>query len=55
MWQKAHSKACRWVVDVRKNDDKLESALQKAVQNVKKNGTCRKISKIRFGTDKSKE
>ncbi|OIK15721.1 hypothetical protein BIV60_08180 [Bacillus sp. MUM 116] len=42
-------------VAVRKNDDKLEAALQKAVQNVKENGTYGKISKKWFGKDKSKE
>jgi polar amino acid transport system substrate-binding protein len=42
-------------IAVRKDDDKLEAALQKAVQTVKENGTYAKVSKKWFGTDKSKE
>lgn len=42
-------------IAVRKNDDKLQEALQKAVQTVKDNGTYGEISKKWFGTDKSKE
>jgi polar amino acid transport system substrate-binding protein len=42
-------------IAVRKNDDKLQEALQKAVQAVKDNGEYGKISTKWFGTDKSKE
>jgi polar amino acid transport system substrate-binding protein len=42
-------------IAVRKPDDSLQEALQKAVQTVKDNGTYAKISKQWFGTDKSKE
>jgi len=42
-------------IAVRKDDDKLQAALQKAVETVKNDGTYGQISKKWFGTDKSKE
>ncbi|MEH7544910.1 MULTISPECIES: ABC transporter substrate-binding protein [Bacillaceae] len=42
-------------IAVRKGDNDLEAALQKAIATVKDNGTYAEVSKKWFGTDKSKE
>ncbi|MBT2698515.1 amino acid ABC transporter substrate-binding protein [Bacillus sp. ISL-40] len=42
-------------IAVRKGDDELEAALQKAIETVKDNGAYTEVSKKWFGTDKSKE
>jgi polar amino acid transport system substrate-binding protein len=42
-------------IAVRKGDNDLEAALQKAVQTVKDNGAYAEVSKKWFGTDKSNE
>ncbi|MBT2728433.1 amino acid ABC transporter substrate-binding protein [Bacillus sp. ISL-75] len=42
-------------IAVRKGDDELQAALQKAIETVKDNGDYAEVSKKWFGTDKSKE
>ncbi|MFL6561591.1 MAG: substrate-binding periplasmic protein, partial [Bacillus sp. (in: firmicutes)] len=42
-------------IAVRKGDNDLEAALQKAIATVKDNGAYAEVSKKWFGTDKSKE
>ena len=42
-------------IAVRKGDDELQAALQKAIATVKDNGDYAEVSKKWFGTDKSKE
>jgi polar amino acid transport system substrate-binding protein len=42
-------------IAVRKGDDELEAALQKAIATVKDNGAYAEVSKKWFGTDKSNE